>query len=65
MENKEYFTPSEFARLKGVHPSRVTHLKDKLTKFKFLNRWYVANVEENHKLFENPSHLRGTKKESK
>jgi len=64
MEEIKTFWPSLYAQIKGVHPSRITHLKDKLKTVKLGKKWLVIDCKENDELFSNPSHLR-TPKENK
>ncbi len=59
MKEIEKLRPSEFARRMGVHPSRITALKDKLNKMYVGNTWFIYLDEQNTRLFENPHKLRG------
>ena len=50
---KEY-TPSEYARLKGVSPARITALKNKLAKKEFAGKWFPIDCPFNDNFFEKP-----------
>ena len=51
MENIEKLRPSEFARLVGVHPSRITALKNKLNKTIYGGTWLVHVDSDNLRFF--------------
>lgn len=52
--NYKIYTPSAYAKKKGVNPSRVTHLKDKLVKDeRVVGGWMVVDCPENDALFPN------------
>ena len=50
----ELLRPSEFARRVGVHPSRITFLKDKLNKKIVGSAWFVYVDKDNLRFFEKP-----------
>ena len=52
----EKISPSEYAKLVGVAPSRITQLKKQLKTKTIGKHWFVLDCAENLKLFKNPSH---------
>ena len=63
MKEGNTYSPSRYAKGKGVKPPRITKLKDQLVKKEFGGKWFVVHCEENDKLFDNPAHNRGGKEE--
>lgn len=62
IEGKKY-SPSRYAKGKGVKPPRITKLKEKLKIEEVDNKWFVIHCEENDRLFEKPAHNRGKEEE--
>ncbi len=58
----DLFTPSAYADLKQVKAPRITALKEQLKTVEICNKWFIVNCESNDELFNNPSHLRASKK---
>lgn len=52
---KEY-KPSVYAKAIGVHPSRITYLRNKLITIEIGGAWFPIHCEENDKLF--PNHVK-------
>ena len=53
IEYGDTLTPSMYARLKNVKPSRITVLREKLETKKFFHQWLVVHCKKNDKLFPN------------
>ena len=53
---KKQFSPSEYARLKNVVPSRITFLKERLKTKQIGCHWVIIDCAENDSLFLNPKH---------
>ena len=61
MKKEVFYYPSDYARLKGVKPSRITHIKEKLVKKEIAGKWVIVDCEQNDKLFDNAHINRGKK----
>ena len=53
---KKQYSPSEYAEIKNVVPSRITALKKRLKTKSIGKHWFIIDCPENDALFLNPKH---------